>query len=78
MFSNVYTVWVLGASSPVTASENVKPNNTFHLSTVHLFVSYFKNDKLIKMTCIAVHVRCVICPVSRKTDIIQKLLTTLL
>jgi hypothetical protein len=61
MFSNVNAVWVLDASSPVTASENVEPNYTFHLSTVELFISYFKTEKLIKMTCIAVHVRCVIC-----------------
>ena len=62
MLSNVNAVWVLGASSPVTASENVEPNNNFHLSTVHLFISYFKNETLIKMTCIAVHARRVTCP----------------
>ena len=48
VLSDVNTVWVLGASNLVTASENVEPNNIFHLSTVHLFISYFKNEKLKK------------------------------
>jgi hypothetical protein len=43
MFSNVNAVWILGASSPVRASENVEPNRTFHLSTIHLLISYFTN-----------------------------------
>jgi hypothetical protein len=58
--SNVNAVGVVGASSPVTASENMEPSNTFHLSTFHFLNSYFKTETLITMTYTAVYVRCVI------------------
>jgi hypothetical protein len=60
MLSNVNAVCVLGASSPVTVREYVEPNNTPHLSTFYLPISYFITETLRKMTCTVVQVRRVI------------------